>query len=215
MLVFTDKGQGAPHARRTKTVPLDLLYAVSCVGTRFLPGKREREGYLITATMTMTPSSRIRQRTTSHRVYLHPFLANVIYVCLECISPCWWIFCHLLCLSEPAQRRISVAVLACHFVNIDGSILTDSMSTWPAWLALFSFSSFISMRQEAAWATALIMLFILEAAVPLLLITCTSVLIWKQVTWTTGLMVMGALWIGLASLARWLRCSLYQSMGHE
>jgi hypothetical protein len=162
----------------------------------------------------MTPSSRIRQRAPSHRVYLHPFLANVIGVCFECIIPGWWVWCSLLRLSEPAQRRISIVMLACHFVDIDGRNLTDSISTWPAWLAIFSFSSFLSTRQEAAWVTALIMLFILEAVVPLLLVTCTSVLIWKQVTWTTGLTVMGALWIGLASLARWLRCSLYQSMGH-
>jgi hypothetical protein len=164
--------------------------------------------------MTIPPSSIIRQRT--YTIYLPPFLENVVRFCWGYIVPCWRAWWNLPCPDELTQRRISIMMLlACHFVEIEGKIrAAESISTWPAWVALFSFSSVLSRREGAAWATALIMLFALEAIVPVLLVTCTTALVWKQVSWTTGLSIMCALWIGLFTLVRWLRCTLYQNMGH-
>jgi hypothetical protein len=63
-------------------------------------------------------------------------------------------------------------------------------------------------------ATALVTLFILEAILPLVFVAFTTALVWKQVTWVTGLFVMAVLWIILAGFAHWIRRTVYQSMGH-
>lgn len=164
--------------------------------------------------------SRNRQRSSSHCVYyLDPHLSDFLSICCEYAATCWRVLCSVLaapgCLDETNLLRCSLLVLTCHHVDSRNEAYVPP-STW-VWLALASFSSFFCLlltRQEAAVATALVTLFILEAVLPLLFVMFTAFLIWKQVSWTTGIVIMAILWTILVALANWIRRTVYQSMGH-
>ena len=161
-----------------------------------------------------------RQWPSSHSVYyLNPFLSDTLSICLDWSSTCWRLCYNLLSapgyLDDANLLRLSLVVLACHHVDMWHEAWVPP-STW-IWLALFSFSSFFCLlwtRQEAAMATALVTLFVLEAVLPLVFVSFTTLLVWKQVTWMTGLTIMAIFWILLAALAHWIRQTVYQSLGH-
>lgn len=167
---------------------------------------------------TMTTTR--RQRPPSHCVfYLHPHVIDALDVCCEYTFTCWRIIRSILaapgCLDEANLLRCSLVILLCHHVDSRNEAYVPP-SIW-IWLALASFSSFFCIlltQQDAAMATALVTLFILEAVLPVLFVLFTTFLIWKQVSWTTGLFIMAILWTILVSLANWIRRTVYQSMGH-
>ena len=161
-----------------------------------------------------------RQRPSSRCVYyLDPHLIDFVSVCCEYTSTCWRMIWNVIAaptvLDEANLLRCSLIVLACHHVDSRNEAYVPP-STW-VWLALASFSSFFCLlltRQEAAIATALVTLFLLEAVLPIMFVMFTTVLICKQVSLTSGICIMASLWTILVALANWIRRTVYQSMGH-
>lgn len=161
-----------------------------------------------------------RQRPSSrHIYYLDPHLIDFFSICCEYTSTCWRMIWSVVAaptlLNEANRLRCSLIVLACHHVDSRNDAYVPP-SAW-VWLALASFSSFFCLlltRQEAAIATALVTLFLLEAVLPIIFVMFTSVLIWKQASWTFGICIMASLWTILVALANWIRRTVYQSIGH-
>jgi len=66
---------------------------------------------------------------------------------------------------------------------------------------------------QGAVITALISLFVLEAMLPVGLLVCTTLCLLQKVTWLSGLLILGMVWISVTLCAHWVRCLVYQSIG--
>lgn len=90
----------------------------------------------------------------------------------------------------------------------------------PLALAMVSISFVFTLQiawghqEEAVIATALILLIFLEALLPLFILGCTSLFLFQQVSWETGLALLVIVWVGSTFTAHCIRRMLYQSLGH-
>ena len=90
----------------------------------------------------------------------------------------------------------------------------------PAAIAMLSVSFVLTLQltwghqEEAVIATALILLIFLEALLPLFILGCTSMFLFQQVSWETGLALLVIVWLGSTFCAHCIRRMLYQSLGH-
>ena len=161
----------------------------------------------------------VHRRTSSLHIYLSPFLSDVLCMWWEWTTTCLHVWHNLLSgpahLSDSGVLRLSIIALLCHHTTVMNGGNSIATTTWMIWLSLFLLVSSMTMREDVALASALVMLFLLEALQPVMLITCTSLLVWKQATWTTGLVVTSVLWAILAGAAHWIRCTLYHSTSHH
>lgn len=174
---------------------------------------------MLSTTTTSTPTMN-RQRPSSHCVYyINPHISDIVCICCDWMSTCWRLAVNILSapgyLDEANLTRASLVILACHHVDIVSDAWVPP-STWK-WLSLVSLSSFFCLlvtRQEAAMAMALVALFLLEAILPLFFVGFTTLLVWKQVSWQSGVIVMAVVSTIMVGLAQWIRQTVYQSMGH-
>lgn len=90
----------------------------------------------------------------------------------------------------------------------------------PAAIGMLSASFVLTLQltwghqEEAVIATALILLIFLEALLPLFILGCTSMFLFQQVSWETGLALLLVVWLGSTFCAHCIRRMLYQSLGH-
>lgn len=131
---------------------------------------------------------------------------------------------------ERIRRNLDQSTLIV-FVNPDGSPMDTapwSLASIPHYLiwgipgliAVLSISFVLTLQlswghqEEAVIATALIMLIFLEALLPLFILGCTSMFLFQQVSWETGLILLVVVWLGSTFCAHCIRRMLYQSLGH-
>ena len=90
----------------------------------------------------------------------------------------------------------------------------------PAVIGMLSASFVLTLQltwghqEEAVIATALILLIFLEALLPIFILGCTSMFLFQQVSWETGLALLLVVWLGSTFCAHCIRRMLYQSLGH-
>ncbi|CAB9520155.1 expressed unknown protein [Seminavis robusta] len=141
-------------------------------------------------------------------------------------------------------HKVSIVLLGVERIrdNLDHSALvvllmnhhpsSSSVETWsssipqyivwgiPGIVALLSVSFVLTLQlswghqEEAVIATALILLIFLEALLPLFILGCTSMFLFQQVSWETGLVLLVMVWLGSTFCAHCIRRMLYQSLGH-
>ena len=90
----------------------------------------------------------------------------------------------------------------------------------PAVIGMLSASFVLTLQltwghqEEAVIATALILLIFLEALLPIFILGCTSMFLFQQVSWETGLALLLVVWLGSTFCAHCIRRMLYQNLGH-
>lgn len=131
---------------------------------------------------------------------------------------------------EKVRRNLDQSTLIV-FVNPDGTPVDAAAWSlgsiphyliWgiPGLIAVLSISFILTLQlswghqEEAVIATALIMLIFLEALLPLFILGCTSMFLFQQVSWETGLILLVVVWLGSTFCAHCIRRMLYQSLGH-
>lgn len=153
------------------------------------------------------------------RLYLNPYICDLLTICYDWTASCCSLCCNVLSapckLDEANLLRFSLLVLLCHHVDSWNEARVPP-STW-IWLTLLCFSSFFCLlltRQEAAMATALITLFVLEAIMPVVLLGLSAFVLCKQISLLEGMLVMVIVGISIGITAQWIRQTVYQRMGH-
>lgn len=168
-------------------------------------------------------------------IYLSPAFSNILIQLYDIASALWevcWSILNIHPFSETALLRSSIVLIGCQHLqtlieaNADTVELQltqlPSALIWGVPLILSSLIAFFvtlphwwrPSHDDAFIITALISLFCLEAVLPFIVLTCTSLLLLRQVNWVTGLTVLAVVWIMISFTAHWIRCTVYQSMGH-
>jgi len=167
--------------------------------------------------------------TTFHTICMNPFLISLLLHVFEFMRVCWEICWRLLTsptLSEAALVRLSIACLGLHILHpyieaqpevklpwwFFGGIATATLTLTTL---LLSMPYWIRLDQgEAIIVTALVCLFLLESLQPIMILSCVSLIIMRQVSLIAGIFVLGVLWGCITFTTYFIRCYAYQHMGH-
>jgi hypothetical protein len=170
-------------------------------------------------------------------IYLSPLLSEVIFQWWQLILSClnvWWNVLVEPTLKDSTLHGISILCLACHYLQSYIEVYATT-STWqvtiPVWISTglpvvlsttlaciavsLPYFTRSSLDQDAVMVTSLVLLFVLEAMLPLIILGCLSIILWEnQVSIVTCILTFAGIWTCVTCATLGLRSFAYQRMVH-
>jgi hypothetical protein len=176
------------------------------------------------------PSSDARP-TGVYTLHINDFLINLVHFVCEWTRACcrlWWRLLTTPTFQDNELLRISIALLTLYTIHpYMTDVDVDSNSTllprsiyWAIPMAttvLLLLACFLwaFQQRDALMVTGLLTLFLLEAMLPIVMLTSISLLVMQQVSVVSASLALVINWCSVNCMAHFIRCFLYQNAGHD